>query len=372
MAIRIRKEYSIALIFILAVFIFIWGFKFLKGVNVLSSNQIFYVKYDAVDQLRPSSPVFINGLEIGLVKDMYIDPEDDKTIIAVLNIQGKLDIPKNTLATIIGLSAMGGKAVELQIPGPCNGDCAESGSFLKGSTKSFMESIVGDPAQMDVYADKLKYALTTVYDSISDPNDPKGIGKTLLSVNQATQNLAIMTSKINRMLDASASGISATAQNTAEITKAIRDNNANISNALKNLESITEQLKNADLSKSVASAGTALDTITQTFSDLRLTVAELQSALAGTDSLVSRLNSGQGSVGMLLTDETLYENMTRSMRHLNLLMQDLRLNPKRYNTVKLKVFGKNKTPDYISPIDDPAYQMLLDSMERDYILKQKG
>jgi phospholipid/cholesterol/gamma-HCH transport system substrate-binding protein len=372
MAFRIRKEYSIGIVFIFALLILLWGFKFLKGINVLSSNQIFYVKYASVDQLRPSSPIFINGLEVGLVKDMYIDPEDDKSIITVLNVQGGLDIPKKTVAAIVGLSLMGGKAVELIIPGPCNGDCAQNGDFLTGSSKSFIESVVGSPDQLDVYSEKLKYALTTVYDSISNPDDPKGIGKTLLSVNQATQNLAVMTSKINRMLDASADGISATARNTAEITKAIRDNNANISNALKNLESITAQLRDAEISKSVSSAGNALDSVTLTVSDLRSTISDLQLTLLRTDTLVSRLNDGQGTAGKILTDPELYDNLSRSLRHMNLLLQDLRLNPKRYNTVKLKIFGKNKTPDYANPIDDPAYQLLLDSLEREYQKKMKN
>jgi phospholipid/cholesterol/gamma-HCH transport system substrate-binding protein len=372
MAIRIRREYSIAFVSILAVFIFLWGFKFLKGVNVLSSNQIYYVKYGSVDQLRPSSPVFINGLEIGSVKDMYVDPEDDKTIIAVLNIEGDLQIPKNTIATIIGLSAMGGKAVDLVISGTCSGDdCAESGDFLVGNTKSFIQSVLGSPDELDVYGDKLKYALTTTYDSISNPDDPKGFGRTLLSVNQATQNLAVMTAKINKMLDASASGISATAQNTAEITNALKANNANISNALKNIEALTLQLRNAEISKSINSAGTALDTITSTVSDLSVTIAELQSTIARTDTLMARLNQGEGTLGKMLTDPTLYDNMTRTMRHLNLLTQDIRLNPKRYNTVKLKVFRKNNTPDYINPIEDPAYQHIIDSLERDYLLKRQ-
>jgi phospholipid/cholesterol/gamma-HCH transport system substrate-binding protein len=372
MAFQLKKEYATALIFILALFIFFWGFKFLKGVNVLSRNQTFFVKYPEVDQLRPSSPVYINGLEVGLVKDMYVDPEDDQSIIVELNLKGDIEVPKNTQAVIIGLTAMGGRAVDLNITGSCSGDdCAQSGDYLQGSIKSFLQSVVGSPDEITAYTDKLQYALTTVYDSISDPNDPKGLGKTLLSVNEATRNLAVMTAKINRMLDATANGISATANNTAEITAAIKANNSNISNALKNLEAITLQLKESDIKKSVNSASTTLDTMTQTFNDLSATIEELQLTIARTDTLVSRLNDGQGTAGKILTDDALYVNLTSSVRQMQLLMQDLRINPKRYNTVKFKVFGKNKTPDYINPLKDPAYEMLIDSLERDFIQKQR-
>jgi phospholipid/cholesterol/gamma-HCH transport system substrate-binding protein len=373
MAFQIKKEYATALIFILAMGIFFWGFQFLKGVNVLSNNQTFYAKYSEVDQLRPSSPVFINGLEVGLVKDMYIDPTDGKSIIVVLNVNGDVNIPKSTKAVIVGLSATGGKAVRLEILGPCSGaDCAQSGDYLTSDSKTFLQSVLGNPDELDVYTDKLQNALTTVYDSISDPNDPKGLGKTLLAVNTVTANLAVMTAKINRMLTASADGISATAQNTAEITKALRDNNANISNALKNLEAITLQIKDSDLQKTIGNAGSALDTVTQTFSELGATIAQLQSSLMRTDTLIMRINQGEGSVGMLLTDKDLYYDLTRTLRHSQLLMQDLRINPKRYNTVKLKVFGKNKQPDYINPTEDPAYQLLIDSLERDYVRKRQN
>ena len=289
-----------------------------------------------------------------------------------LNIKGNLDIHKRTKAAIVSLSVMGGKAVELQIPSSCDGaDCAQNNDFLEGSSKTFIESIVGKPEELDAYGEKLRYMLTTVYDSISDPNDPKGIGKTLLAINQATTNLAVMTGKINRMLDASASGITATANNTAEITKAIRDNNQNISNALKNLELITVQLRDSDIKGSVAKAGGALDSVTLTVGTLRSSLYDLQRTLLQTDTLMGRLNDGQGTVGKMLTDVALYDNLTRSTRHLNLLLQDVRLNPKRYNTVKLKIFGKNKQPDYQNPIDDPAYQLMLDSLEREYDMKQR-
>ena len=127
---KIRNEVKIAILATAALGLGFWGFKFLKGLNVLSTSKTLYVKYNNVDQLRPSSPVFIQGFQVGMVKEMYIDEADDKTIITVLNIEGNVDIPKDAIATIIGLSLMGGKAIEIIIPHPCDGDCAESGDYL--------------------------------------------------------------------------------------------------------------------------------------------------------------------------------------------------------------------------------------------------
>ena len=132
---KVSNEVKVAILAIIAVALGFWGFKFLKGINVLTPAKTFYVKCDNVDQLRPSSPVFIKGFQVGMVKDMYIDKTDDKTIIAVLNIDRGIDIPKDAVATIIGLSLMGGKAIEIVINGPCHGDYAESGDYLKVGSK---------------------------------------------------------------------------------------------------------------------------------------------------------------------------------------------------------------------------------------------
>ena len=106
--------------------------------------------------------------------------------------------------------------------------------------------------------------------------------------------------------------------------------------------------------------------MTASLSDLRTTLHGAQSAIAKVDTLAQHLVNGEGSAGKILTDVALYDNLTRTSRHLHLLLQDIRLNPKRYNTVKVKVFGKNKTADYQNPLEDPAYQLLIDSLERAY------
>jgi phospholipid/cholesterol/gamma-HCH transport system substrate-binding protein len=367
---KINNEIKIGILAVVALALGIWGFQFLKGINVLNRAQTFYVRYDKVDQLRPSSPVLINGLEVGTVKDMYVDPADDKTIIAVLNIEEPVDIPKDTKATIIGLSVMGGKAIELVIPHPCNGrDCAQSGDFLEGATKSFLESIIGNPSEIDEYTSRLQYSLTSVYDSLTNPDNPQGFGRTLVALEESLQNIAILTNKLNRFLDVSTSSFAATAENAAEITKVLRNNKDNINKLMDNLASVSTQLNNARIDQTLGKAGNAIDTLSQSLSDLRLTLATTQSALSKVDTLAQHLVGGEGTAGKLLSDEELYTNLVRTSRQLQLLMQDLRLNPKRYNTVKLKLFGKNKTGDYENPLEDPAYQHLIDSLEREYSRK---
>lgn len=369
---KISNETKIGLLAIVAIALGIWGFKFLKGMNVLTASQTFYIRYDNVEQLRPSSPVFINGLQVGMVKDIFVDPEDDQTIITVINLERRIDIPKNTVAVIVSESIMGGKAIDLEINGTCNGgDCAQSGDYLTGRTKSFFESVIGNPKELDAYTERLRIGLTALYDSIADPRHPQGFGHTLVALRNSLTNIALMTSKINNLLDASAAGLTATANNTAEITKAIRESNQSIKSMLDNMSVFAAQLKDAGIDKTGQKAAVLMDSLNLTLTTLRSTLSSSESAVTKLDTLMAGLARGEGSMGLLLNDPEFYNNTVRTTRQLHLLLQDLRLNPKRYNTVKLKIFGKNKTKDYEIPLDDPAYQMLVDSLERDYSQRVK-
>lgn len=369
---KISNETKVGILAVVALALGIWGIKFLKGVNILTPAKTFYVRYSDVQMLLTSSPVLLHGLQIGVVKSLDQDPEDGTKIIATLNVDRGFNIPKDARAVIVSSSLIGGKAVKLDFKTPCsNGDCAESGDFLEGKVQSFLESTIGDPAEMDVYTERLQRGLTAVYDSIADPNDPQGFGKTLVGLQTTLTNLAITTAKINRMLDETSGGLATTMNNAAKITGNISESNQNIKNALANLEVVTAQLKNADLSKTVGKAGGAMDSVTLALSSLKTTLKSASSALGTVDSLAQKMSSGGGSFSKILTDPELYDNLARDTRHLHLLMQDLRLNPKRYTTVKLKLFGKNKTKGYQNPLEDPAYRMLIDSLEREYSKKMK-
>ncbi len=369
---KLSNETKIGLLAIAAIALAIFGFKYLKGINVLKTSRTFKVRYENVDQLRPSAPVFISGLEVGMVKQLYIDPNDGKTIIAELNIDADVDIPKDAIATIVGLTLMGGKAIRLDNTHPCEGDgCAKSGQFLSGASESFLGTVVGSPEQLDPYLQRLQIGLGSIVDSLADPNDPKGIGRSIVALNRSLENIALLTGKLNHFIDQSSTGFAATANNTAEITKALRASNQDIGATLANFAAISAQLKNANLDQGAQKAATALDTLVFVMNDLRHTLGATEKTIARVDTLAAGLSSGKGTAGKLLTDEALYYNLVDATRHLELLTQDLRLNPKRYTTVKLKVFGKNKTAGYKNPIDDPAYQLVQDSLERDYYLRLK-
>jgi phospholipid/cholesterol/gamma-HCH transport system substrate-binding protein len=363
----VSKETRIGIVALIAVAFAFGGYKFLKGANVLTTSQTFYVKYGNVDQLRPSAPVFINGLQIGTVKDIRVDKTDDKTLIAVLSVDRGIQVPKDAIAAIIGLSLMGGKAIELVIPHPCDGDdCAESESYLRGETRSLARSLLGDPNDLNAYVERVRAG----FDSLANPNDPNGLGPSVKALQDALQGMADLTELFKDLVKSSSSGITKTSNNAADITESLRNSNSDISKALANLKELSEELKNAGLGNTTAKATAAIDSVIQSVTTLKGTLTTTESAVGRVGVLAQNLSDGQGSMGKLLTDDELYNNLERITRQLALLEQDLRLNPQRYTNVRVRLFGKHKGVKYESPINDPAYARLLDSLERDYRMRQ--
>lgn len=359
---KISNETKIALLAIAAVALGIWGFKFLKGQNMLTLSKNFSVRYDNVQDLRVSAPVFIRGLQVGSVKSIYIDPKDDQTIIVVLNIESGFDVPKDAVATITSPSFMGGRAIELEFDHPCQSDCAEDGDYLQGSSRSFLAGMIA-PGEIEMYTERLRKGLSINIDSLAKAN-PESIAGTFEALDNSLKNIEALTYKLDRLLAANERGLTLTMDNAAALTGSLNANMDEIGSILRNLDTLSRELKGAGLSESSHKAGQTLDTLTRRLTDLRRTFTTTEKTIASVDSLAQNLLKGRGVAGKMLTDEVLAEDLERTLRHTQLLIQDLRLNPKRYTTVKLKVFGKNKTKGYATPFNDPIYTMQADSLER--------
>lgn len=360
---KLSNETKVALLAIAAVALGIWGFKFLKGINVLTTSKTLYVRYSNVQELNTSAPVFIRGLRVGMVKDIYIDKADDQTIIVVLNIERGFDIPKDAKATITSPTFMGGRAVELVFDHPCEGDnCAESGDYLQGDSRSFLAGMI-KPGEIDLYTARLRNGLAINLDSLAQAN-PESMAGSLVALDHSLKNIEMLTHKVNHLLDATTAGLTATAENAAVFSKALSNNKDEISSILNNLDTLSRQLKNAGLDQSSQKVRETLDTLSANISNLRHTLSTTERTISHVDTLAQNLMKGKGLAGKMLNDDQFAEDLERTIRHTQLLIQDLRLNPKRYTTVKLKVFGKNKTKGYATPFDDPIYSMQADSLEK--------
>ncbi|HMG16997.1 MAG TPA: MlaD family protein [Saprospiraceae bacterium] len=343
------NEIKIGILATAAILISIFGYKFLKGHNVFGNSNEFYVEYKVVDQLTKSSPVFISGFQVGVVRNIYIKPEDQLSIVVVLEINPEISIPKNTVAAIRPSGIVGGKIVELIFDKPCAGDnCAKSGDYLKGVNQGYLDAMVGKE-QLNSYLKVLKEGLVGIYDTLAakaeGPDGQNQLQKTIKDINVIVQNLKTSTNNIRIITDATANSFPSIMGNLDGITKNLKTNNDKISAIIKNTEAITSNFQKVDIAKTNESVQLTLKNLDNTLSSTQVAMADLK-------KITSEINSGSGTMGKLIKDPQLYDNLNHTSKNLDLLLQDFRLNPKRY--VNVSVFGK-KQKDYAVPEKDPAY-----------------
>lgn len=351
------KETKIGLLAAVVIAITIWGLKFLKGQNVLSNNRIFYVEYNDVSNLKPSTPVLFNGLEIGIVKDIYPHKSNASKIIVELNIDKDIKIPKSAKAVQFSSSVMGSKAIKLSYNKPCSGsDCAVSSDYLEGENLGLLQSMVSEE-DVDVYMKKLGSGLNSAFDSLSQKimhGDGNGaVAQSMHDIQLILSNLVVTTSRLNKIMEASSEQITGTMTNLNTITANFAKNNEDLNSIISNFSTISREIKEAGVGSTITKTQTTMKDANGAINELHATLTKANSSFDKLSGILSKVESGQGTLGKLMEDKKLYDNLEGTSKQLELLLQDFRLNPKRY--VNVSVFGK-KQKKYEVPENDPAEQ----------------
>jgi phospholipid/cholesterol/gamma-HCH transport system substrate-binding protein len=350
-----RSEVKIGLLTIVALALMIWGFKFLQGENVFDNTKTYFINYEYVDQLTISSPVLINGFQVGSVTDINMDEGNYKNVVVEITVDGKINIPAETEASLESSGIMGGKLIALYFSKSCNGDdCAPSKSFLKGKSKGLLGSMVDDK-EIDNYFIKIQKSITTLFDSLSarmgtDMTGTSGMDKTIEDLQTTIHNLAEMSAKLNAVLDKSSNSINQTVSNLASLSKTLESNNSKIDNIIGNFETVSQDIKDANIGSTLGKTEKAMDEATIAITEIKGTIENVKQAVERINKVVDEVENGEGSLGKLVYDEALYENLNSTSQNLDRLLQDIRLNPKRY--VHISVFGK-KQADFTLPDEDP-------------------
>ncbi|TPN89290.1 MlaD family protein [Aquimarina algicola] len=312
---KFTKEVKTGILAVCAIALLIFGYSFLKGKNLLENDRTFYAVYDNVEGLIPSSPVTINGLVVGQV--VSIDFADRTgNLVVEFTVDRDFSFSKNSLAKVYGGGLIGGKSIAI-VPKYEQGLEAKNRDTLKGKVEAGLLELVND--KLAPLQAKLESAITDADTLLTSVNG-------ILSVdNQNNLNSIFKDLKVSVGNFRQASG---------SLNTLLSGNQDKLNNTITNLDQMSTNLNK--VSDSLAQINVA-----------RLG-KELETVLANFDKISSDLNSGKGTAGKLLKDEKLYDNLEKTSKQLELLLQDLRLNPKRY--VHISVFGKKNTP-YEKPTD---------------------
>ncbi len=313
---KISKELKIGIIFIVAVGLLIWGVNLLKGFNVFNDQRYLYAVYDRVDGLQRDNKVMVNGLSVGKVNSLKLNPEN-ATIVAELMISTELDIPVNSIARIYGTDLLGSKAIELKLgDSPLivqNGD-----TLISEIEQSMMDQISEQVQPLKKKAISLINSIDsviTVVQTIFNDDTRNNVTASIQNIRNTLRNVESASGNLDSILMDERHRINRILLNVESITTNLKDNNEHVSAVLANFAALSDSLAQSE--------------IPQTLRDAR-------NAIARIEDITQRLNNGEGTIGQLLTNDSLYIELENSTSSLNKLLEDIRQNPKRY--LKFSVF----------------------------------
>ncbi len=332
-----RNEVKIGILGAVTIVILFWGYNFLQGKNVFSTDIVVNAIFKSVDGLNIAAPVTINGYKVGAVTNI-MPSEDYSKVIVELNIRSGTEVPQNAVAVLVQPSLMGGKEISLKFVGRCTDNCIESGATLNGSVSGMVESIleVADP-----YMGKIDTILGAVSKLSMDENED--LKRTFNELQGVVSNVRVLTDLVNNLLVSSSVNISASMSNLKSITGNIKDNNGEITSMLQNLNAITQQVEDADLKATIASAKAAIEEMNAVMQGLEGTVGKAN-RLVDNMSKITDFEDQNGLMAALFNDPRFKGDVEEAIDNINLLVQDIRLHPERYRTILSGKYKPYKEP----------------------------
>jgi len=315
---KLSREVKTGILVLLGILAVIMGFSYLKSSSIFDNSRTFYAVYDHVGGLQSGTQVSLNGLVVGNVSSIRFKDASGKLLVTFV-VNNEFEFSENSKVELFDTGIIGGKGLQI-IPAFDGGPNAKSGDTLATSSKPGLTELVQQkltPLQMSLestFSDA--DTLLTNINSILDDGTKRDLRQSIANLNVLLSTFQGSATKLNTLLE---------------------ENGSQLDSTLKNVNTITNNF--AKISDTLANAG-----IGQSITDLQKTVASLNMVLG-------KIERGEGTLGKMASDEELYNNLTEVSRELDLLLQDFRLNPKRY--VNVSVFGK-KQKEYELPENDPA------------------
>ncbi|PTM05180.1 MAG: MCE family protein [Bacteroidetes bacterium] len=315
---RLTKEIKAGLIVVLGITALIMGFSYLKSNSLLGKSTTLHAVYDHVGGLQSGTAVSLNGFSVGTIDDIAFLDETGKLMVA-FTITTDLPIPADSKAELYDTSVLGGKGLQIVLGTPGSA-IAQNGDTLTSIVKvgmtdritELMEPLEAKVNSAIVETDLLMKNLNQLLDTDSQAL----LRETLNNFSETSASLKVITQNVSENLTANEKALGTILESTAELTS--------------NLSSVSETLNDADLQG---------------------LIADLNTSVSATKEILEGVKNGEGSVGQIFTNQELYLSLQENLSQLEWLLQDLRLNPKRYLSVS--VFGK-KQKDYVAPESDPA------------------
>lgn len=310
---KLKTETKVGILAVVSIAVLIIGYSFLKGNDVFSNEQVFYSKYSNVEGLSVSKPVLVNGFTIGRVSKMILLPNG--LIEVELKIKNNYVIPENTVAKISSTDLLGNKAIVFDL-----GDSpvyALSGDSLQGEvSQNLLEQVEPVQKKAESMIMMIDSILTSVHQTIT-PEFQTNVNRSLASIANTLATLENTTKQVDGLIGIEKTKISNILGSVEAISANLEQNNERINHIFSNFESMSDQLAKSNFQE---------------------TMEKTTAALSEFQGIMSRVNQGEGSLGKLVSDDSLYENLEDASKSLDELIKDMKKRPGRY--VHFSVFGR--------------------------------
>ncbi len=322
--IKVSNETKVGALTVIAVTLLVLGFNFLKGKSLLKKSNVIYARFSDVGALEISNLVKIKGFRIGNVYEISSIDKDVSEVVVTIHMLADVNIPENSVA-VINSSLTGNSSISI-LPGNATkfmsfGDTIQSSNNPDILTK-VMNSVDPVMANIKQAVDSLKSVLGNL-NSVFDENTKANLKTVIANLKTSSGNLSVL-------LNTKDGALAKTLNNVESFTTNLNSNNEKLNTTIENLKNTSQQLSEVQ--------------IKETVTNLNNTITQLQ-------GILQKANKGDGSLGLLINDPKLYNNLQNTSRSLNILVDDLKLHPKRY--VSLSIFGKkDKTEPLKAPLAD--------------------
>ena len=305
---KITKEIGIGVLIIIGTFMSVFSYNYLKGINLFEQTRTFKVIYTKVDGLSQSNPVTLNGYKIGKVKKINFNPKNTKELIVEITIEDNVQFSTTSKAELYETGLIGGKAIAI-IPDYNNNDIAKTGDYLEGILKPGLTELVNQilPQVQLQFETVMKEAekVFSSFNSILDESTKKDLQNAIYKINLLSNSLSNASKNIDNIV--------------LDIKPNLNSTIKNLNSAALNINEISSKISNSKL-----------DTI---FLNLDKTISNLS-------EITNKINSGRGSIGELIYNDSFFNNIESLTKELDELIYDIKMNPSRY--INISVFGKKE------------------------------
>ena len=322
--VKVSNETKVGALTVIAVTLLVLGYNFLKGKSLLKKSNVIYARFADVGALEISNMVKIKGFRIGNVYKIDNMDKDVSEVIVTINMTEDINIPKNSVA-IINSSLTGSASISV-LPGNATSFISFGDTLQSSSNPDILSKVMTsvDPVMVNVKQaiDSLKLVLSNL-NSVFDEHTKANLKAVIANLKTSSDDLTVMLNSKNGAL-------AKTLNNVETFTTNLNGNNEKLNTTIENLKNTSQKLSEVEIKETVA--------------NLNNTITQLQ-------GILQKANKGEGTLGLLINDPKLYNNLQNTSRSLNILLDDFKLHPKRY--VSVSVFGKkDKTEPLKAPLAD--------------------